>query len=146
MNSEAGGGPSFELPAQQHEQVEKSTEQDRVVEQQRPATQEAGVGKRAPQPGSTAVDLPAVAPVPAAPAVQHDDQSAAAGPVSPSTADLQAADADLIEKEWIQRAKSIVAKTAEDPRKQKDEMSRVKADYIKKRYNKTIKTDETAVA
>lgn len=48
-------------------------------------------------------------------------------------------DNDLIEKEWVQKAKAIVAKTKEDPYTQNKEMSRYKADYVKKRFNKDVK-------
>lgn len=53
-----------------------------------------------------------------------------------------AEDADLIEKEWVTRAKMIVAKTKDDPREQNKEISKFKADYLKKRYNKDIKVSE----
>lgn len=58
---------------------------------------------------------------------------------SPATAD----DTDLIEKEWVEKAKQIVAATHEDPYTQNKEMSRFKADYLKKRYNKDLRVDET---
>ncbi|MEI6480767.1 MAG: hypothetical protein WCO19_00505 [Candidatus Saccharibacteria bacterium] len=51
-------------------------------------------------------------------------------------------DADLIEKEWVTRAKMIVAKTKDDPREQNKEINKFKADYLKKRYNKDIKVSE----
>lgn len=50
----------------------------------------------------------------------------------------QAADSDLIEKEWVLKAKQIVDHTAEDPFKQQEELSKMKADYLKKRYNKDL--------
>lgn len=144
MNSE--GGSTFELPPQP-EVPEQSGEQtgEKAVEKQQPAAQEAGVGKQAPQPGSTVVaDTPAIPAVPATPSAPSADDKAPSGAVSPVTADLKAGDADLIEKEWIERAKLIVAKTHDDPHRQKTEMSKVKADYIQKRFNKNIKTDEAA--
>ena len=55
-------------------------------------------------------------------------------------------DNDRIEREWIDRAKSIVIKSQNDPHKQNSEMSRVKAEYIKKRFNKNIPTDDTVTA
>ena len=58
---------------------------------------------------------------------------------SSSTAGLTAEDADLIEKTWIEKAKQIVAETRGDPYTQNKEINKVKADYIKKRYNKDIK-------
>ncbi len=51
-------------------------------------------------------------------------------------------DADLIEKEWIVKAKSIVEHTRGDPYTRNREMNKVKVDYLKKRYNKDIKITE----
>ncbi len=51
-------------------------------------------------------------------------------------------DADLIEKEWVVRAKEIVARTRHDPYQQNKEVELMKADYMKKRYNKDIKITE----
>ena len=52
-------------------------------------------------------------------------------------------DTDRIERQWIDKAKYIVQQTKDDPYKQKDEMSRVKAEYIQQRFKKTLKTDNT---
>lgn len=142
------GGSNFELPIEQPPTPEQQPDQaqERAVEQQRPAKQEAGVGKAAPKPKSTDVtDVMQAPPVQVTVPSEPADQPTA-GPVSPATKDLKADNADLIEKEWVERAKTIVAKTHDDPHKQKDEMSKVKADYIQKRFKKSIKTDETAVA
>lgn len=84
----------------------------------------------------------------AGPAVATDDSGAAVGTTlassaSSSGATLIADDADLIEKEWVLRAKAIVAQTRNDPHKQNEEMNHVKADYLKKRYNKDLKVNET---
>ncbi len=51
-------------------------------------------------------------------------------------------DSDLIEKEWVLKAKEIVARTKHDPYLQNKEVERMKADYMKKRYNKEIKVTE----
>ncbi len=51
-------------------------------------------------------------------------------------------DNDLIEKEWVLKAKEIVAQTSHDPHLQNRTISRFKADYLKKRYNKDIKLSE----
>lgn len=72
--------------------------------------------------------LPAVQTVqPPAQTIQHDN--------NPATA----ADDDLIEKEWVERAKKIVASTKNDPYLQEQEVSKLQADYLKKRYGKEIK-------
>lgn len=51
----------------------------------------------------------------------------------------EANDIDLIEKEWVLKAKQIVQHTYEDPYAQQAEISKMKADYMKKRYNKDVK-------
>lgn len=51
----------------------------------------------------------------------------------------EAADSDVIEKEWVIKAKEIVAATQQDPYKQVQEINKLKADYMKKRYDKDIK-------
>ena len=57
---------------------------------------------------------------------------------TPAAAD----DNDLIEKEWVSRAKEIVEKTKEDPYIQSQELTKFKADYMLKRYNKELKISE----
>ncbi len=47
-------------------------------------------------------------------------------------------DGDLIEKEWVQKAKKIVEQTRQDPYKQTRELHKFRAEYMKKRYNKVI--------
>lgn len=83
-----------------------------------------------------AAGLPMAAPI----------SNPAGNPVTPplqlSADDLTADDADLIEKEWVLRAKTIVNRTKDDPHTQNKEINKVKADYIKKRYNKDIKMSE----
>ncbi len=62
----------------------------------------------------------------------------ASGVVLPQIAD----DNDLIEKEWVEKAKQIVDKTKDDPYQQNRELGNMRADYLKKRYNKDIKLVE----
>ena len=50
-----------------------------------------------------------------------------------------ASDDDLIEKEWVEKAKKVVAETKHDPYLQGQEVSRLQADYLKKRYGKSVK-------
>jgi hypothetical protein len=63
------------------------------------------------------------------------NQASPASTASPQIAD----DSDLIEKEWVVKAKEIVARTKDDPYAQNKEMSKVKAEYLIKRYNKELK-------
>lgn len=69
-------------------------------------------------------------------------------PVQPQADDAQpavtddlpavAADDDLIEKEWVDKAKEIIGHTAGDPAQREKEVSRLQADYLKKRYGKEL--------
>ncbi len=51
-------------------------------------------------------------------------------------------DNDLIEKDWVDKAKDIVLKTRHDPFLESKEINAFKADYLKKRYNKVLKVRE----
>ncbi|MDQ2973622.1 MAG: hypothetical protein M3Q79_04035 [bacterium] len=97
-----------------------------------------------PETGSTGGGAPIAAQTPAvSPAYQAFDDpqvtQAAAQISMPSEDDLAADDIDLIEKQWVLKAKNVVTATMGDPYKQNKELNKVRADYIKKRYNKDIK-------
>jgi hypothetical protein len=49
-----------------------------------------------------------------------------------------AADEDLIEKEWVDKAKQIINETRDDPARREKEVGRLQADYLKKRYGKEL--------
>jgi len=55
----------------------------------------------------------------------------------------EAADSDLIEKEWVNKAKQIVEHTKDDPYEQQRVIGKFKADYMKKRYDKDIKVSDS---
>ena len=57
-----------------------------------------------------------------------------------ATASLPAADVNLIEKQWVNTTKKVVKANHDDPYKQKNEVSLIKADYVKKRFKKVIPT------
>jgi hypothetical protein len=81
--------------------------------------------------------MPQALPGAVTPATQSASSISAS--VNPAIAD----DVDLIEKEWVEKAKAIVSQTKEDPYKQNKEISKMKADYIKKRYNKDVHLSES---
>ena len=85
------------------------------------------------QPASLIVP-PAVPTTPAA--------SVGAMPIPTTDSPAAADDTDLIEKEWVNKAKAIVERTREDPYTQNRELNKFKADYMQKRYNKEIKISE----
>lgn len=66
------------------------------------------------------------------------DVSATTQSATPQVVD----DGDLIEKEWVHKAKQIVEQNRNDPHKQSEELTVFRADYMKKRYNKNIKLGE----
>ncbi len=76
---------------------------------------------------------------PSVPSAPQPAQTAASLAVDDAMA---ADDIDLIEKEWVYRAKAIVGGTKDDPHKQNKEINKMKVDYIKKRYNKDLKVSE----
>jgi len=51
---------------------------------------------------------------------------------------LVANDDDLIEKEWVDKAKKIVADTRDDPYRREEAVNKLQVDYIKKRYGREL--------
>ena len=51
---------------------------------------------------------------------------------------ILAGDDDLIEKEWVDKAKKIIAETKDDPYAREREVNRLQADYLQKRYGKEL--------
>ncbi len=95
----------------------------------------------AQQPPSGFVDPSALGPLPLGSASVPPDNSAL-GAQSTSVTPPIADDADLIEKEWVEKAKQIVEHTKSDPHKQNEAITKMKLDYLKKRYNRDIKVSE----
>jgi hypothetical protein len=61
-------------------------------------------------------------------------------PAIPQIAD----DVDLIEKEWVEKAKDIVQKTKDNPHVQSKELNKVKDAYLKQRFNRASLNKESA--
>ncbi|MFZ2836043.1 MAG: hypothetical protein WAZ21_01860 [Candidatus Saccharimonadales bacterium] len=51
---------------------------------------------------------------------------------------LVAADEDLIEKEWVDKAKKIILETRDDPYAREAAVTQLQADYLRKRYGKEL--------
>jgi len=79
---------------------------------------------------------------PILPKTSDDTSVSGQANTSQTSAPIIAEDSDLIEKEWVSKAKQIVAKNSEDPYVQSRELTIFKAEYMKKRYNRTIKLGE----
>lgn len=53
-------------------------------------------------------------------------------------APLVAADEDLIEKEWVDKAKQIVESTKDNPHARSEQVNRLKLNYREKRFGKVV--------
>jgi len=51
---------------------------------------------------------------------------------------LIAADEDVIEKEWVDKAKKILQETKDDPHARTTRVNELQRDYLKKRYGKDL--------
>jgi hypothetical protein len=90
-----------------------------------------------PQGGANSTPVMALPQLPTLPAPIPTTDPVAVNSSSPGP--LLAADEDLVEKEWVDKAKRIVAQTKNDPFNQEKEVSKLQADYLKKRYGKELK-------
>lgn len=55
---------------------------------------------------------------------------------------LVANDDDLIEKEWVDKAKKIIVQTKDDPYRREQEVGKLQADYLRKRYGRELGASE----
>lgn len=132
MNPNRGGeqpAVNFEVPS-----VPNSEEYNATSEQvaEKPKTPESSPSRQSAPP----VPLSPVPAVTGVPTIIPSDAGAQSIIASPPAKDI-----DKIEKVWVDKAKTIIAQTRDDPFLQNNEMSKVKAAYIEKRFNKKLKTD-----
>lgn len=101
-----------------------------------PETGKERIEQRAEVPASPVLPppiIPQAMPVPPAPVSQST-------PVPTATDDLPlvANDDDLIEKDWVDKAKKIIIETKDDPYRREQEVSKLQADYLRKRYGREL--------
>lgn len=77
-----------------------------------------------------------------APAVIIDPGVATTPPATASDAPAVAADEDVIEKEWVDKAKQIILETKDDPFGRTTRVNELQKDYLRKRYNKELGASE----
>lgn len=100
---------------------------------ERPASQEARTGQGAGDgngPVSASVAPQTTVAAPQAPVQAHT--------ISLDDVPVVAADEDLIEKQWVDSAKRIIKETRDDPYQQGEALSRLQADYLQKRYGRSV--------
>lgn len=90
------------------------------------------VAERAPSPPPVSLPTPIIA-VPTPTSDDSDDSSSLASD-SPDIA----SDDELIEKEWVNKAKKVIAETKDDPYRREQEVSRLQSDYLLKRYGREL--------
>lgn len=86
--------------------------------------------------------------VPNSSSLPTPEPAAAGGAPAPSNASHHhstppvAADTDRIEQQWVLKVKQVLLATRNDPHEQNRQLAILKADYMRKRYNKEIKLGE----
>ena len=75
------------------------------------------------------------------PVVPQAPQPPQSAPAQTVGAPMIAADEELIEKEWVDKAKQIIAHTADDPFSRSAQVSELQRSYLQKRYGKVVGTD-----
>jgi hypothetical protein len=78
-----------------------------------------------------------VLPVLPAPVISLPADDSVATPVVDDMP-IAANDDDLIEKEWVDKAKKIITQTNDDPYRREQEVEKLQADYLRKRYGKEL--------
>ena len=133
MNPNRGENIQLEVPVIHPEESETSGGQ--AIESAHPAQQENAPSKQTGAPPLP--PLPASLPAAQPPVIPTDDTSTA--PTDGVNEDNSAN--GKLEKQWVEKAKAIVAKTKDNPYQQKAEISKVQAEYIRTRFNKVVRTN-----
>lgn len=71
-----------------------------------------------------------------------EDNTTEVEEITTTDSPLIAGDEDLIEKEWVDKAKKIISDTKEDPYMRDEAVSKLQVEYIKKRYGRSINLEE----
>jgi hypothetical protein len=125
---------NFETPPQPQSPEVEDNSLEQAAEAPAAAPEKAGNQPQTPTLPLSLDDIP-TAGQPALPVAASDDQ------ISRASAHAEIPDGDHIPEVWIDKTKSVIAQTRQDPYIQKNEVSRIKAEYIQKRFNKQIKVD-----
>lgn len=131
MNPQSGQSTGFNLLPPSYEQIARGPEEQYGATA--PALQSQPSGQPVPP------IMQSAAPVSASGTQAPDQQPR---PVAPSGSIPQDGDGGALDQEWVDKAKDIIARTHADPYMQSLEIGRLKAQYIKARYNKDIKIIE----
>lgn len=133
--------PSFEIPKSAEQLAPHAAHPDRDPGMTFDGTHEI---LPPPVPSSQGQQpmTPVVDPVQANTPLTGAAPSAPAANVGVVDDHLIAEDSDVMEKEWVDRAKKIIAMTSDDPYLEAQEIGKLKATYMKKRFNKDLPVAE----
>ncbi len=88
-------------------------------------------------PSVESAHIPPVAlPAPAAPVSAANDEATL--PLVQDDTPSIANDNEIIEKEWVDKAKKVIAETKDNPYLREQEVSKLQADYLLKRYGRKL--------
>ena len=137
--------PQEILPSPEKDNDSENIESNDGVNESAGAKQVELKPSASPQ-GSTAISGVAVDDAHTVVRGAQTDDNSSLGAVAGSSVQIDipedAKDLDLIEKEWVDKAKKIVDETIGDPYNQNKKINQMKTEYIRKRYNKEIKQEE----
>lgn len=141
MNPNRNEAPGLSLPAPVAEQQPSSFSAQEAGQN----SPESGAAVAEKSTGLTQSALAAVSTNPMPQTVPLQGQQADTSGVSNTSKGVVSKvidDKDLIEKEWVEKAKSIINQNRDNPHKQTEELTGVKAEYLEKNYNKSIKLNK----
>lgn len=130
-------GPEYGSPAasQGLERQAPMFSPERAAERRLEQLERASGEELTTQPLQPILPPPVVAPQPPAPIDEPQQPAATDMP-------LVANDDDLIEKEWVDKAKKIVIATKDDPYRREAEVGKLQVDYLRKRYGRELGVSE----
>ncbi len=132
--------PELHTPQSSPESAPVNYNQGSEFSQGLPSPERVGEQPREQMQGAAADRGSQMAPPPILPMPVQQPQVVPMPMISQPVSDTPviAADDDLIEKEWVDKAKKIIAETRDDPYKREQEVSKLQADYLRKRYGREI--------
>jgi len=122
----SGGIERAPAPSGEYQRVPEAEQLSHNPEKYQTPREEVG----AVQAEAAQIAMPALP----TPVIQTTPTTQAADDDTPIVAN----DDDLIEKEWVDKAKKILAETRDDPYKREREISKLQIEYIRRRYGRQI--------
>lgn len=132
MDKNFSNNPSPELPPPETGNSDKQLASEEISASRPEKVEQAAPGEKLIK-ANDAIAQATNKAIPAAPVptpLVTDDTASSDDINIPAIAD----DVDVIEKEWVQKAKNIVESTKDDPNKQSSELSGLKKEYRKNRF------------